>query len=428
MINLFLSKKIIIPAVIIFSGLVIAFGVLTLANFSVVKLSVASNSLQWTQQTGAGISAPACGSASASSPTCFNGLPSVNFDWALDLTLHNVDWVQLSISEGPTLVFNSAICGTVDVPGSCAQTSGSYTWTGGKNNTAYTWTIATPQDGPIGSGSFLTTNCAPPPPTASLSANPTTIAKGQSSTLSWTSTNATSCSIDQGIGSVATSSVGLLVYPSKDTTYTLTCSGSTPPPATSQATVTVLPPGNFQLTGSASACNAINLSWTPSTGADGYRIYRGAPRVDITPYNPYTALSFVDTNVNQNTTYKYQLDAYNNSGTKSSNTENITTPYCPPTLNFSGFPTSIFEGQNSTLTWSTTYVNPNGCTASSAPNQINWSGSKAANGSQVVFPSPPPSVIYTLSCVGPGGSTGSQSVVVNITSLALPEWKEIIPR
>lgn len=188
-------------------------------------------------------------------------------------------------------------------------------------------------------------------------------------------------------------------------------------------TVTPAPPEDFTLNPPSAACNSVSLSWTASTGADGYRILKGAARVDITPYNPYTALNFTDTSVSQNTFYIYQIEAYNGAGTNRSNARNVTTPYCPPTLDFSGDPTSIFQGQSSTLTWDTTYTTS--CTASGA-----WSGSKATNNSigEIVFPSPPPSVTYNLQCSGPGGSIGPQSVIISITPLALPEWKEIIPR
>lgn len=181
------------------------------------------------------------------------------------------------------------------------------------------------------------------------------------------------------------------------------------------------PPDNFTLNPPSAVCNSVSLSWTASAGADAYRILKGAARVDISPYQPYTALNFVDYAVSQNTNYLYQIEAYNGAGTNRSNARNVTTPYCPPTLDFSGFPTSIYHGQSTTLTWLSTYATS--CTASGA-----WSGSKAVNGNEIVVPSPPPSITYTLTCSGLGGSTGPQSVIINIAPLALPNWKEIIPR
>ncbi len=187
-----------------------------------------------------------------------------------------------------------------------------------------------------------------------------------------------------------------------------------------------IPPGDFNLSlggegGGAVACNSVPLSWTAASGADAYRILRGSPRVDISPYQPYTALNFIDTTVSQNTTYLYQIEAYNaGGGTKRSNEINVTTPYCPPTVSLSANPMNIFQGQSSTLTWSST--DSTSCTASGS-----WSGSKALSGSEVIIPSPPPSATYNLTCSGLGGST-MQSVTINITSLLLPDWREIIPR
>jgi peptidoglycan-associated lipoprotein len=83
----------------------------------------------------------------------------------------------------------------------------------------------------------------PPPaaPTASLSANPNTVEKGQAVTLSWQTTNATEVSID-GIGSVqATGSQP--VTPADSTTYHLVAKGAGgTQEATARVTVTAPPP------------------------------------------------------------------------------------------------------------------------------------------------------------------------------------------
>jgi|GEM_PF-6621940 len=74
-------------------------------------------------------------------------------------------------------------------------------------------------------------------PTCSISAVPSTISAGSSSTLSWKSTNATSASLDQGIGSVATSG-SRSITPASTTTYTLTVT-NTSGSGNCNATVTV---------------------------------------------------------------------------------------------------------------------------------------------------------------------------------------------
>ena len=67
----------------------------------------------------------------------------------------------------------------------------------------------------------------PPPatrPTVSLQANPTSISKGDSTTLSWTSTDATQLTISPDVGAV-TAQGSTKVTPSDSTTYTITASG-----------------------------------------------------------------------------------------------------------------------------------------------------------------------------------------------------------
>ncbi len=94
---------------------------------------------------------------------------------------------------------------------------------------------------------FLLTSCGggssfntSPAPTAMLSASPGTINAGQPSTLSWTTTNATSGQINDGIGSVTVPTGTTTVTPTKTTTYTLTATGPGGS-VTSQVTVTVNP-------------------------------------------------------------------------------------------------------------------------------------------------------------------------------------------
>jgi peptidoglycan-associated lipoprotein len=76
----------------------------------------------------------------------------------------------------------------------------------------------------------------PPPaaPTASLTASPEAVDKGQASTLSWQTTNATDISIE-GIGAVEASG-SRQVTPSQSTTYTLSAKG---PGGTQTATARV---------------------------------------------------------------------------------------------------------------------------------------------------------------------------------------------
>jgi OOP family OmpA-OmpF porin len=81
---------------------------------------------------------------------------------------------------------------------------------------------------------------APPAPTVSLSASPATIVQGQCATLTWSAANASTASIDQGVGSV-----GLIgsrpVCPTTTTQYTIAAVGEGGSRAAS-TTVAVTPP------------------------------------------------------------------------------------------------------------------------------------------------------------------------------------------
>jgi hypothetical protein len=78
----------------------------------------------------------------------------------------------------------------------------------------------------VWSGTYVPPPPPPPVPTLSFSASPLSITSGQSSTLSWSSTNVTGCTASGGwTGSKATSGTQL-VTPTVTTIYTLSCTGS----------------------------------------------------------------------------------------------------------------------------------------------------------------------------------------------------------
>lgn len=66
----------------------------------------------------------------------------------------------------------------------------------------------------------------PDAPTLQFTADPTTILSGATSTLSWASTNATTCTASDGWSGAKSLSGTLDVTPSATTTYTLMCSGA----------------------------------------------------------------------------------------------------------------------------------------------------------------------------------------------------------
>ena len=171
------------------------------------------------------------------------------------------------------------------------------------------------------------------PSISSFTASPSNILQGQSTLLSWTVNGATSVSI-AGIGDV-TGLSSEIVAPNQTTTYVLTASngnGST----TAQVTVNVSsspgdsqPPSTPTLTiANPVSMSQVDLAWTASTdnvGVAGYQIIRDGSIVANAAGNQ---LSISDTSVNYNTSYGYQVRAFDAKGNVSglSNTLYVVTP------------------------------------------------------------------------------------------------------
>lgn len=239
-------------------------------------------------------------------------------------------------------------------------------------------------------------NDAPPAPTATFSANPTTIDYGASSTLTWNTTNASSVTIDNGIGSVYPSS-NLVVTPKTTTTYTLTVVNPVAT-ITKQATVTVnlpqIPTVSFSATpSSVISGGSSKLDWT-TTNATTVSIDQGIGSVAPSGSRTVTPLA--------NTTYT--LTATNVSGTsvKSVNVA-VTQPLVPPINSFSANPLSINAGSSSNLSW-----NISGANSAS----INQSVGVVSATTGTTSVSPTTTTTYTLTATN---ATGTKTADVTVT-------------
>ena len=150
-----------------------------------------------------------------------------------------------------------------------------------------------------------------------LTASPTKIGPGQTATLSWTSSNAATLSIDQGIGVETAPAGSVVVSPAATTTYTITATNGT---ATATATATVNAP--LAVTLKANPANIApggqsTLTWA-STGASSITIDQGVGTF-VTPSGNVTV------SPTQNTTYTATaVDGQGNSATSSA-TVNVVT-------------------------------------------------------------------------------------------------------
>lgn len=124
--------------------------------------------------------------------------------------------------------------------------NGNKTLSGSENTGPLTATTTfnltcTGYDGSTVSKNVSVTVAPPPNPTLSFSASPTSISYGGATTLSWSTTNATSCSASGGwSGAKATSGSQQISGITSNQTYYMTCSGqSGSTPANGSASVTV---------------------------------------------------------------------------------------------------------------------------------------------------------------------------------------------
>ena len=247
-------------------------------------------------------------------------------------------------------------------------------------------------------------------PTVVLQAVPAMVAAGGASTLTWSTTNATSCVASAGwSGTQATSgsiSTGAL---KASTSYTLTCAGASgTPSASATAPVTVLPAPTVTLTASPTSVatgSASTLTWS-TTNATSCTASAGWSGTQATG-------GTVSTGVLSATT-TYTLTCTGDTGTTpaSASVSVTVTPSAPPpepTVTLAASPTSLASGGASTLTWSS--ANASACTASAG-----WSGTKATSGNASTG-ALNATTTYKLTCSGAAGTTPAvASVTVNVTA------------
>jgi len=245
----------------------------------------------------------------------------------------------------------------------------------------------------------------PPAPTVMISANPMAPAYNGSTTVSWSSTNASSCSASGGwSGTKATSGTQSFSSLTTDQTYSLTCSGAggsatqsvtvdvgNAPPTVTISANPMAPAYNGSTTVTWSSTNA--TSCTASGGWTGTKATSGSQ-------------SF--SNLTADQTYSLSCTG---AGGSASQSVTVDVGAVPPTVTLSANPMAPAYNGSTTVTWSST--NATSCTASGA-----WSGTKATSGSQS-FSSLTADQTYTLACTGSGGSA-SQSVTVDVGNPPAP--------
>ncbi len=237
-------------------------------------------------------------------------------------------------------------------------------------------------------------------PSCTIYANPTQVQYGGASTLVWTSTNATSASLNHGIGSVSLNGSRTVDNLTSTRTYTLTISG---PGGTAQCSTTIVVevqqmptcsiyanPSSVQYGGSST------LSWTSTNGSSAF-IDGGVGSVGLSGSRTVNDIYHTKT---------YTLTVYGTNGQSvqcqtSIYVNQVETPSCSIYAN----PTSISQGGSSYLSWSSS-------NATSA--YLTNIGSVGVNGSQSVYPNT--TTTYTLTVYGYNGQSAQCHTTIYVNT------------
>jgi len=230
-------------------------------------------------------------------------------------------------------------------------------------------------------------------PTGAFYPSLSSVNAGASVTLYWTSANATSASIDNGVGAVTPVAGGSVsVSPTATTTYTLTLTGPGGQ-TTLQTTVAVAPGGTFSASPSGiPEGGATTLSWT-SGAATSASIDNGVGAI--------TPVAGGSVSVSPATTTTYTLTLNGPGGQTMLQTP--VTVHPPPDGTFEAESWVIGTGGSSTLSWTS-----ENATSASINNGVG-SVTPVAGGSVSV--SPASTTTYTLTLNGPGGQKTLQTTV-----------------
>ena len=224
--------------------------------------------------------------------------------------------------------------------------------------------------------------------------DPVAIRRGVSTRLSWSTTYATSASINNGVGAVTVPSGFVDVFPTITTTYTLSVFGEGNTTASANTIVTVYQPPTVDTFTASSASiirgNSVTLAWETSNSTNR-AITPQIPNFTIIPEDGSKEVFPTTT-----TTYRLTVTGLGSDPNVSVYKEVTIIVYQPPVLTLTLDANSIIAGQSTTLRWSITGDADN----------ITWSsgGITNTNLSSYELVNPTISTTYTATISGLGGS------------------------
>ena len=252
----------------------------------------------------------------------------------------------------------------------------------------------------------------PKQPTLSMSASPTTVSVNGTTTISWNSKFAKSCTASGGwSGNKTTSGSQTISALTADSTFNITCNGDGGS-ANDSVSITVA---------------ASSAPWVSLTTSSSSLPYDGSATLNWNSGNSSGCTASGDwsgslATAGSQTTGALTADSTFNitcsgAGGSANDSVSITVAAPVPTLSFSASPRSVNENDSTTLSWDGNDITS--CTASG-----DWSGNKVVSGSETVSALTTDSQ-FTLTCNGSGGEV-IKTVNVTVTQIsngtALLSW------
>ncbi len=262
---------------------------------------------------------------------------------------------------------------------------------------------------------FQTPACPVSAPTATISANPSNVANGGSSAITWSSQNATSCNATGGssnwAGTVGTGGTFYANNLTSTTTYSINCTGPGGTSPTQSATVIVnsLPDPIVSISANQTRIpynTGTTITWSSQYASSciangGSAGWAGNKNLNGSSYTG---------NLTASTTYS--ITCQNSAGKSASDSVTITVDpqIQAPTASISADNTNLSYGGSTIIRWSSQYATS--CTATGGANS--WGGSINTSGSQSTG-SLTSTVTYGITCYNSAGQSASNSVTVNVS-------------
>lgn len=262
---------------------------------------------------------------------------------------------------------------------------------------------------------------ATPTPTLTFSASMTSITAGQSVTLTWQATNATSVTITATAGtstrtvmSSSNASGTVKDSPSQSTTYSAVATGGGGSTAPQTATVKVTQPVVPQVTQftasptSITSGQSITLSWQ-ATNATTVTITATAGSTTRTVTSSSQASGTVTDSPTQTTTYSAVASGEQVSSAPQTVTVQVAQPAPPQVTSFTANPMFVSAGEPSTITWATT----NATSVTITPPVQQTEDTQLATSGSSVTPINS-TTTFSITATGPGGTSAPQTVTVTV--------------